>query len=102
MSATYFDHNATTPLDPEVRAAMEPWLGELHGNPASLHAFGQAARDAVEVAREQLASLLGATPAELVFTASGTEANNTALGLSLIHISEPTRPFTLSRMPSSA
>ena len=80
MSATYFDHNATTPLDPEVRAAMEPWLGELHGNPASLHAFGQAARDAVEVAREQLASLLGATPAELVFTASGTEANNTALG----------------------
>ena len=79
MSATYFDHNATTPLDPEVRAAMEPWLGELHGNPASLHTFGQAARNAVEVAREKLASLLGATPAELVFTASGTESNNTAL-----------------------
>ena len=79
MSANYFDHNATTPLDPEVRAAMEPWLGELHGNPASLHTFGQAARDAVEVAREKLASLLGATPAELVFTASGTESNNTAL-----------------------
>lgn len=79
MSAIYFDHNATTPLDPEVRAAMEPWLGELHGNPASLHTFGQAARNAVEVAREKLASLLGATPAELVFTASGTESNNTAL-----------------------
>ena len=79
MPATYFDHNATTPLDSEVRAAMEPWLGELHGNPASLHAFGQAARDATEVAREQLASLVGATPAEVVFMASGTEANNTAL-----------------------
>lgn len=79
MPATYFDHNATTPLDPEVRAAMEPWLGELYGNPASLHAFGQAARDATEVAREQLASLLEATPAEVVFMASGTEANNTAL-----------------------
>lgn len=79
MPATYFDHNATTPLDPKVRVAMEPWLGELHGNPASLHAFGQAARDATEVAREQVAGLLGARPAELVFMASGTEANNTVL-----------------------
>ena len=58
---------------------MEPWLGEQYGNPASLHAFGQAARDATEVAREQLASLLRARPAELVFTASGTEANNAVL-----------------------
>jgi len=79
MPATYFDHNATTPLDPRVREAMEPWLGELHCNPASLHAFGQTARDATEVAREQVASLLGATPAELVFMASATEANNTVL-----------------------
>ncbi len=79
MPVTYFDHNATTPLDPQVRVAMEPWLGELHGNPASLHAFGQAARDATEVAREQIASLLGAEPAELVFMASGTEANNAVL-----------------------
>jgi len=79
MPATYFDHNATTPLDPQVRVAMEPWLGELHGNPASLHAFGQAARDATEVAREQIAGLLGADPAELVFMASGTEANNVVL-----------------------
>ena len=79
MPAIYFDHNATTPLDPRVRAVMEPWLGEQYGNPASLHAFGQAARDATEVAREQLASLLRARPAELVFTASGTEANNAVL-----------------------
>jgi cysteine desulfurase len=79
MPATYFDHNATTPLDPKVKEAMEPWLGDLHGNPASLHAFGQAARDATEVAREHVGSLLGARPAELVFTASGTEANNAVL-----------------------
>jgi len=79
MPATYFDHNATTPLDPKVKVAMGPWLDELHGNPASLHAFGQAARDATEVAREQLAGLLGAKPAELVFMASGTEANNAVL-----------------------
>lgn len=58
---------------------MEPWLGEQHGNPSSLHAFGQQARDAIEVAREQVAALIGAVPAELVFTASGTEANNAVL-----------------------
>jgi cysteine desulfurase len=79
MPATYFDHNATTALDSRVRVAMEPWLGELYGNPASLHSFGQRARDAIEVAREQVANLLGAVPAEVVFTASGTEANNTVL-----------------------
>ena len=76
MPPTYFDHNATTPLDPRVREAMEPWLGELYGNPASLHAFGQSARDATEVAREEVAGLIGARPVEIVFMASGTEANN--------------------------
>ncbi|HVT60270.1 MAG TPA: cysteine desulfurase family protein [Thermoanaerobaculia bacterium] len=76
MPAVYLDHNATTPLDPRVREAMLPWLGERHGNPSSLHRFGQAARNAVEEAREQVASLLSVRPPELVFTASGTEANN--------------------------
>jgi cysteine desulfurase len=75
----YFDNNATTPLDPRVRAAMLPWLGERHGNPSSVHRFGQAAHDAVERGREQVAALLGARPAEVVFTASGTEANNAVL-----------------------
>ncbi|MGB6365100.1 MAG: cysteine desulfurase family protein, partial [Thermoanaerobaculia bacterium] len=79
MRRTYFDHNATTPLDPRVRDAMLPWLGELHGNPSSVHAFGRAAQEAVEEARGQTASLLGAAPLELVFTASGTEANNTVI-----------------------
>jgi cysteine desulfurase len=72
----YLDHNATTPLDPRVREAMLPWLGETWGNPSSAHRFGQAARNAVEDAREKVAALLGARPPEIVFTASGTEANN--------------------------
>jgi cysteine desulfurase len=72
----YFDHNATTPLAPEAREAMLPWLEESFGNPSSIHRYGQAAREAVEKAREQVATLVGAQPVELVFTASGSEANN--------------------------
>lgn len=79
MQTVYLDHNATTPLDPRVREAMLPWLGERWGNPSSLHRFGQAARNAVEEAREKVAALLGARPLEVVFTASGTEANNAVL-----------------------
>lgn len=79
MQPVYLDHNATTPLDPRVREALLPWLGEQHGNPSSLHRFGQAARNAVEEAREKVAALLGARPLEVVFTASGTEANNAVL-----------------------
>jgi cysteine desulfurase len=79
MHRTYFDHNATTPLDPRVGAAMLPWLGEHHGNPSSVHSFGRQAQEAVEEAREQTARLIGAAPLELVFTASGTEANNTVI-----------------------
>ena len=74
--AVYLDHNATTPLHPRAREAMLPWLGERHGNPSSIHAFGQAARNAVEEAREKVAALIGGRPPEVVFTASGTEANN--------------------------
>jgi cysteine desulfurase len=79
MEPVYLDHNATTPLDPRVREAMLPWLGERHGNPSSIHRFGQAAHNAVEEAREKVAALLGARPPEIVFTASGTEANNAVL-----------------------
>ena len=75
----YFDHNATTPLDPKVRDAMLPWLGELHGNPSSAHAVGRRARQAVEEARGEVAELLGAAADEIVFTSSGTEANNTVI-----------------------
>ncbi len=79
MADVYLDHNATTPLDPRVREAMLPWLGDRHGNPSSIHRFGQAARNAVEEARERVAALIGGRPPEVVFTASGTEANNTVV-----------------------
>ena len=79
MTTVYFDNNATTPLDPRARAAMLPWLGERWGNPSSIHAQGQEAREAVEGARAAVAELLGARPEELVFVASGTEANNAVL-----------------------
>ena len=79
MSAVYFDNNATTPLDPRVAEAMIPWLTAHHGNPSSIHSFGRAAREAVEEARAAVAELLGARPVEVVFTGSGTEANNAVL-----------------------
>ena len=79
MDCVYFDNNATTPLDSRVRDVMLPWLGDRHGNPSSIHRFGQAARDAVEEARTEVAALIGAEAAEIVFAASGTEANNALL-----------------------
>jgi cysteine desulfurase len=75
----YLDHNATTPLDPRALEAMLPFLGEEYGNPSSLHRFGQRTRAAVEQARAEVAALVGAEPAEIVFTASGSEADNMAL-----------------------
>ena len=73
------DHNATTPLDPRVLEAMLPVLREVHGNPSSIHALGQRARALVEDARAEVAALAGAQPTEVVFTGSGTEADNLAL-----------------------
>ena len=75
----YLDYNATTPHDPEVIAAMRPYLEGRFGNPSSSHAYGRAAREAVELAREQVAAVLGAQPDEIVFTSGGTESNNHAL-----------------------
>jgi cysteine desulfurase len=91
MRGSYFDHNATTPLDPEVREAMLPWLGGGGGSPSarwgnasSVHRFGQAAREAVEAARESVAALIASrTPEEVVFLASGTEANNAVVASAL-------------------
>jgi len=75
----YFDHNATTPLDPRVLEAMQPYLTGPYGNPSSVHRYGRAARDAVEAARLQVAALAGAEPKEVVWTSGGTESNNLAL-----------------------
>ena len=79
MREVYADHAATTRVAPEVLAAMEPFLGAAFGNPSSVHRRGEAARDAVEEARARVAALVGALPEEIVFTASGSEANNLAL-----------------------
>ncbi|MFI4987774.1 MAG: cysteine desulfurase family protein [Alphaproteobacteria bacterium] len=76
--AIYLDYNATAPLRPEARAALVEALA-FAGNPSSVHRFGQRARTRLEDAREALAAVVGAAPAEIVFTSGGTEANNLAL-----------------------
>jgi cysteine desulfurase len=75
----YLDHNATTPVHPEVVDAMLPFLREHFGNPSSGHAYGHRARRAVDLARAEVASLLGCEPDEILFTSGGTEANNLAI-----------------------
>ena len=75
----YLDHNATTPVRPEVADAMDRVLRDLHGNPSSTHSEGSAAREALELARSRVALLLGTRPDRVLFTAGATEANNTAL-----------------------
>lgn len=75
----YLDHNATTPVRPEALEAMLPFLTDRYGNASSIHAFGREARTAVETARLALAAALGCEPAEVVFTGSGTEADNQAI-----------------------
>ena len=79
MQRVYLDCNATTPLDPRVLEAMLPWLRDGFGNASSIHWFGQQARAAVDEARAEVAALVCATPQEIVFTGSGTEADNMAL-----------------------
>ena len=79
MKPVYFDHNSTTTLKKEVLNTMLPWMTEQHGNPTSRHVFGRNAREAVELARSQVASAVGVQPSQIVFTASGTEANNFAV-----------------------
>jgi len=78
----YLDNGATTPLDPRVLESMLPHLGGRRGNPSSLHAFGGSAREQLEEARERVATLIGASPGEIVFTSGGTESDDLAvLGL---------------------
>jgi cysteine desulfurase len=75
----YFDYNATTPVSPEVLAAMMPAMTEVYGNASSIHHFGQMARKMLDDARRNVAELLGALPEEIVLTSGGTEADNLAL-----------------------
>jgi cysteine desulfurase len=75
----YFDHNATTPVSPEVLEAMLPLMTEVYGNASSMHHFGQAARHKLDGARRQVAQMFCAQPDEIVFTSGGTEADNLAI-----------------------
>ncbi|MBM4165855.1 MAG: cysteine desulfurase [Ignavibacteria bacterium] len=79
MQRIYLDYAATTPLDPEVFEAMKPYFNEKFGNASSIHSFGQEVKSALEESRTIIASSLSAIPSEIIFTSSGTEANNIAL-----------------------
>jgi len=79
MRTIYFDYNATTPLDPAVREAMLPFLGEIWGNPSSIHHVGRQARAILDDARDRAAQVLSCKPSEVIFTSGGTESNNLAL-----------------------
>jgi cysteine desulfurase NifS len=79
MLPIYLDYNATTPIDPEVAEAMTPYLTKYFGNPSSAHWYGQNTRRGLEVARRQVARLLGCAADEIFFTSGGSEANNFAL-----------------------
>ena len=98
----YLDHNASTPVDPRVLEAMLPILREGFGNPSSLHWFGQKARGALEDARAEVAALIGASPTEIVFTGSGTEADNLALRGVALASREPRRKILHSAIEHHA
>src|SRR6266540_1510835 len=75
----YFDHNATTPVAPEVMETLVACLGQTYGNASSIHHFGQSAKQRLEAARRQVAALINASATEIVFTSGGTEADNLAI-----------------------
>lgn len=79
MQRIYFDHSATTPVHPEVAAALMHYMTDLFGNPSSVHSFGREARKAMDQARRQVAALIGAESEEIFFTSGGTEADNLAI-----------------------
>lgn len=83
MSKVYLDYAATTPVDPKVLKAMQPYFKKDFGNPSSIHSYGQKALEAVDEAREQVANFLGCSSQEIIFTGSATEANNLAIQGSL-------------------
>ena len=96
----YLDHAATTPLRPEARAAMLPWLGGAFGNPSGAHAVARAARQAIDEARDTVAGVLGCAPNEVVFTGGGTESDNLAvLGVAA---ARPDRPLLASAVEHHA
>lgn len=94
MSVVYLDNNATTMVADEVREAMLPYFSELYGNPSSMHTFGGQVHRRIEVAREQIASLINADPDEIMFTSCGTESDNTAIMNALLSHTEKRHVIT--------
>jgi cysteine desulfurase len=94
VERVYFDHNATTPVASEVLEAMVPAFGQTFGNASSIHYFGQAAKQRLEAARRQIAALIHANPAEVVFTGGGTESDNMAVLGALRAVSGPRHAIT--------
>ena len=95
MQHFYFDHNATTPLAPEVLESVVSCLGQVYGNASSIHHFGQAAKQRLETARRQIAALIHADAREIVFTGGGTEADNMAI-LGVVRAAERPRPHVIT------
>ena len=102
MDRIYLDYNASTPVDPRVLEAMLPGLTDGFGNPSSLHWFGQQARAALDQARGEVAAVIGSTPGEIVFTGSGTEADNIALRGVAAAAREPRRKIVYSAIEHHA
>ena len=102
MQTIYFDYNATTPLDPQVREAMLPYLGEVFGNPSSIHHVGRRARALLDDARERVAQTWRCKPSEVVFTSGGTESNNLALFGIARHLRNKGRHIVTSAMEHHA
>ena len=102
MQTIYFDYNATTPLDPQVRAAMLPFLGEVWGNPSSVHHVGRLARALLDEARERAAKVLGSQPSEVVFTSGGTESANLAIMGTARHLKSKGRHIITSAIEHHA
>ena len=98
----YFDHNATTPVRPEVVDAMLPFLTEKYGNASSVHSFGRDARHAMEKSRETVANLINADPEEIYFTGCGTESDNIALTGTMISAQKSKKKLITSKVEHSA
>jgi len=95
MEPVYLDFNATTPVNPEVVAAMQPFLEGFFGNPSSIHYYGRESRNAIDESRDDVARVLRAKPAEIIFTGGGTESDNLAvIGLARSHKARGTHLIT--------
>lgn len=99
IASVYLDYCATTPLDPRILEAMLPYFSDMFGNPSSAHAFGRKAEQAVEDARERIASVLHCKPNEVIFTSGGSESNNLALRGTLMRARTENKPTRLVTSP---